>query len=300
MDDLVIVTLLFATLRISTPLIFASMGGLFSEKSGVVNIALEGMMLIGAFSSVVAVYYTGTPWIGVLAAIVSGVFISGLHAVISVLLKGKQIISGLAINIFAAAATQFLVKVLFDVEGTSPSVAKLPQWSILGSRYSFNPLVFLSIPIVVLCWIMLFKTPFGLRIRAVGEYPKAATTVGVNVYRVRIISVIICGALAGIAGAHLSIGESSVFVSNMISGRGYIALAAIIFGNWKPFKAFLAALIFGFTEALQIFLVGIKIGGVTIPSQFIGMVPYIITIIVVAVFIKKSKAPSASGLPYEK
>lgn len=300
MNKLISITLILATIRISTPLILAALGGVFSERSGVVNIALEGIMLMGAFSSVVAAYYTGNPWAGVLAAIITGALFAGIHAVVSIKYKANQVVSGTAINIMAGGLTIFLLRILFNVEGTSPSVAKLPSWKIPGTDYAFNPLVYAAMLLVFVSWVVLYKTPFGLRIRAVGEHPRAADTVGINVYNIRYISVILSGVLAGLAGAHLAIGEGSVFVRYMTGGRGFIALAAMIFGNWHPVGAMGAALLFGYAEALQISLAGISIGGVVVPSQFIAMLPYVTTIVVLAGFIGRSVPPAADGIPYEK
>lgn len=299
MEDLFNISILFATLRISTPLILAAIGGVFSERAGVVNIALEGMMLIGAFTAVVVSFYTKSPWLGVLGAMVSGGLLAWLHALASIKFRADQVVSGTAINILAGGLTVFLMRIIFNVEGTTPQVTKLPSWS-LTEAISFNPIVYLALLAVPIAWAVLYKTTFGLRLRAVGEHPQAADTVGVNVYKMRYIAVILSGLLAGLAGAHLSIGEGSVFVRFMTGGRGFIALAAMIFGKWHPVGALWASLLFGLAEAVQINLMGIKVLGITVPPEFISMIPYVVTMLVLAGFVGRSTPPAAVGLPYEK
>ncbi|MBS3937038.1 MAG: ABC transporter permease [Peptococcaceae bacterium] len=282
-------TLLMATLRAATPLVIAAVGGIFAERSGVVNIALEGKMLIGAFAAVVVAYYTGSPWLGVLAALVVGGILAYIFAVVSIKYRANQVVSGVAINMLAAGLTVFLMHVFFGTAGTSPAVNRLPN---VGP---FTPIVYLAPLIVIAAFIVLYRTPWGLRIRAVGEHPKAAATVGVNVIGLRYACVVLSGMLAGIAGAHLSIGTLSVFVRDMTAGRGFIALAAMIFGKWHPVGALGAALLFGFSEALQMRLQG---GG--IPSQLIQAVPYVFTMIVLAGFVGRATAPASLGEPYKK
>ncbi|NMA14411.1 MAG: ABC transporter permease [Clostridia bacterium] len=300
MSTVAIALLLMAALRISTPYILASMGGLFSEISGVQNIALEGYMLVGAFSAVVGSYFTGNPWVGLLLAGIGGMLFSAIHAVVCIYMKGNQIVSGIALNILGAAITYVLLSIIFEGFGTSPKVTKLPQWTIPGTEISFNPLVYMLPIVVVLTWLILYKTPLGIKMRSVGEYPRAADTVGINVYRTRFIAVLITGFLTGLAGAHLSIGEGSAFVAYMANGRGYIAIAAIIFGNWKPSGALIGSLIFGLAEAVQITLSGAKIGEFKIPNDFVQMIPYIITILVLVLYKGRSRGPAASGVAYEK
>ncbi|MBT9151912.1 MAG: hypothetical protein DDT35_00122 [Firmicutes bacterium] len=283
------ITLLMATLRAATPLVIAAVGGIFAERSGVVNIALEGKMLVGAFAAVVVAYYTGSPWLGVLAAVVFGGLLAYIFAVVSIKYRANQVVSGVAINMLAAGLTVFLMHVFFGTAGTSPAVNRLPTVGL------FTPLVYLAPLIVIAAFIILYRTPWGLRIRAVGEHPKAAATVGVNVIGLRYACVILSGMLAGVAGAHLSIGTLSVFVRDMTAGRGFIALAAMIFGKWHPVGALGAALLFGFSEALQMRLQG---GG--IPSQLIQAVPYVFTMIVLAGFVGRATAPASLGEPYKK
>ena len=249
-----------AALRMATPLIFAALGGIFSERSGVVNIALEGMMLTGAFTAMFVTYHTGMPWVGVLGAMLAGGLIGLIHAIFCVRYRANQVVTGTAINIFAGGLTVFLLRFFFGTAGTSPSVTTIPDitlpvlssipWidRILGRQ---NPLVYLALVAVVVVHIVIYKTPWGLRLRAVGEHPRAADTVGVNVFKMRYISVVISGALAGLGGTYLSIAHLSRFSEGMTAGRGFIALAAVIFGKWTPLGALGACLFFGYADALQ-------------------------------------------------
>ena len=308
------VALFAATVRAATPLILAALGGIFSERTGVVNIALEGIMLAGAFFAVLGSYTASkmglgpaiSPWIGVLAAVVFGVILSSIHAVVSIRFKADQIVSGVAINILALGLTGFLLQFVFNTSGNSPSVPNLPAVAIpllssipiIGEVF-FNqpPLVYVAYIAIPLTAFVLFRTPLGLRMRSVGEHPKAADTVGVNVFKLRYLGVLLSGVLAGLAGAYLSIGQLNIFSENMTNGRGYIALAAVIFGKWNPWGALGACLLFGFADAIQISL---QNAGVNIPSEFLLMLPYVLTLIALAGFIGRSVAPAAVGEPYEK
>ena len=285
--------LLLISFRYATPLILAALGGVFNERSGVINIALEGMMLFGAFAAVYGSGLTGNPWIGVLYAVVGGLAFALILAVVCVTFKADQIVVATGINIFASGLTIYLMQVLFGVSGTSPRAPRLPPVRVLGMRY--NPLTFVAIALVPVAWFVLFKTPWGLRIRSIGEHPSAADTLGINVNKYRFICVLISGALAGLAGAHLSIGEYSAFVRDMSQGRGFIALAAMIFGKWHPIGAFGAALLFGYAEAISI-----RVSFAYIPSELIRAIPYVLTIIVLAGFIGKAIPPKAIGKPYFK
>ncbi len=300
-------SILSTTLRMATPLILAALGGVFSERSGVINIALEGIMLIGAFVAMAGSYLTGNPWLGVLAAIIAGILISAVHAVVSISFKANQVVSGTAINIFAVGLTGFLLRTMFHQAGQSPSVTKVSNWSIpIINKIPFIkdvigehiPFVYIALIFVAVSYWILWKTPFGLRIRSVGEHPAAADSVGINVIKTRYIAVLISGFFAGLAGACLSIGLLDVFVKNMSSGRGFIALAAMIFGKWTPQGALLAALLFGFADALQ--MVAQTIGLSFIPRQFLLMLPYIMTILALAGVIGSATPPAADGEPYEK
>ena len=302
--DIVNAGLFAASLRMATPLVFASIGGIFSERVGIVNIALEGMMLTGAFSGVLATFATGNPWIGVLASVLAGGLLGYLHAILTVKFSGNQIISGTGINLLALGATAYLCQAVWGSRGASQSVQGLDAISIplindipfLGEVVgNQTPLVYLSILVAILSYILLFKTPGGLRIRAVGEHPAAADTTGVDVYRTKYLCLILSGMLAGLGGAFLSLGHLSLFVLGMTGGRGFIALAAMIIGGWTPFGALGASFLFGFADALQIRLQSVGI----LPSQIVLTLPYILTIVVVAVFARK-RLPPSDYKPYEK
>jgi len=293
-----------AALRMATPLIFAALGGIFSERSGVVNIALEGMMLTGAFTAMFVSYHTGNPWLGVLGAMASGVLIGLLHGLFGIRFRANKVVTGTAINIFAGGLTVFLLRDFFGAAGTSPSVATIGDitlplinqipWigRVIGRQ---NPLVYLALVAVVVAHVVIYKTSWGLRLRAVGEHPKAADTVGVNVYRMRYVAVALSGALAGLGGTYLSIAHLSRFSEGMTAGRGFIALAAVIFGKWTPFGALGACLFFGYADALQM-----RLQDVGIPTQFMNMLPYVLTMVALAGFIGKSVGPKAAGEPYIK
>ncbi len=286
--------LIIASFRLATPLLLGALGGIFSERSGVINIALEGMMLFGAFAAVYGSALTGSPWVGVLYAMIAGMMLAALHGLVSIKFKADQIISATGINIFASGITLFFLQVIFDVSGTSPRVTRLPAWRILD-LFQFNPITYFAVLLVPIVWLFFYRTPWGLRIRAIGEHPQAADTLGVNVDRWRFICVLISGALAGMAGAHLSLGITGAFVREMAAGRGFIALAAMIFGQWNPFGARGAALLFGFAEAIAL-----RVDVPLVPSEMIGTIPYVVTIIVLAGFIGRATPPRALGKPYVK
>ncbi len=302
--DIVNVGLFAATLRMASPLIFASLGGIFSERAGIINIALEGMMLTGAFSGVFVTYVTGNPWIGVFAAILAGGFLGLIHGILTIKFAGDQIVSGTGINIFALGFTAYMSQIVWGSRGASQSVQGLGTVSIpiladiplvgdvVGKQ---TPLVYIALITVIASYLILFRTPSGLRLRAVGEHPGAAETTGINVYRTKYLCVIASGMLAGLGGVFLSLGHLSLFVNGMTGGRGFIALAAMILGGWSPFGALGASLFFGFADALQIRLQSVG----ALPSQIVLTLPYILTIIVLAVFARRRSAPS-DYKPYEK
>ena len=282
------------TIIIAPPILITAVGACISERSGVVNIGLEGIMLSGAFAAAVVNIATSNPYLGIVAGMAVGVLISLIHAVISINLKGNQIISGVAINLFAVAVTSFLIKALYNTTGSTPMAKDAAGNPILANK----PLMLIIIyAIAILTHFFLYKTVLGLRIRTVGEHPLAADTVGINVYKIRYISVLLSGALAGLGGAYLTTVLLPSFSNNMSAGRGYIALAAMIFGKWNPIGAILASLLFAFGQAFADYA---KATRIPIPQQFLTMIPYILTILALVGFVGKARAPKASGLPYEK
>jgi ABC-type uncharacterized transport system permease subunit len=301
MRDIFTLSLVLSTMRVATPLVLAALGGMFSERSGVINIALEGKMLAGAFTAAAVTYAADTklglgnasPWVGLLAASAAGLFIAAIYAVTCIRFKADQVVSGAAINILMFGIPGFLSGAFFLSSGSTP---QLPREHLIP----WTPII-IAFALVPISWYVMYRTPFGLRLRAVGEKPEAADAAGVSVKRMRYSGVLIAGVLAGIGGAYLSIGQSSLFTRNMTSGRGFIALAALIFGKWRPFQTMLACLLFGFTEAISYQMQAVKLpSGEDIPVQFIQMVPYVVTIIVLAGFIGSSRPPRALGIPYQK
>jgi simple sugar transport system permease protein len=305
--DIINVGLFAAAIRMATPVAYASLGGIFSERAGVVNVGLEGMMLMGAFSGVLTSYYTGNPWLGVGVAILVGGALGLLHAVLTVKFAGNQIVSGTGINLFAVGFTAYMSQTIWGSRGASQSVQGLGEISFsplkgipligdaLNTMLSYKPLVYVMFVVVILSYIVLFKTPLGLRIRAVGEHPAAADTAGINVYRTKYICLVLCGMLAGLGGVFLSLSNLSLFVLGMTGGRGFIALAAMILGGWKPIGALAASLLFGFTDALQMRLQSLGL----LPAQIILAIPYILTVIVLAGFVRK-RVPPSDYKPYLK
>jgi len=301
----VVVALLAATFRLATPLIFAALGGVISERSGVVNIGLEGIMIVGAFFAVYGSSLTGNPWVGLLFAVISGALVAAIHAVLSIHLKADQTVSGVAINLFAGALTSFLIFKLFGRQGQTDGVAALPypaeamaKVPVIGPFLAeLNWFVFMAIILVFVVHYVLYYTPLGLRIRAVGEHPKAADTLGINVYKIRYLCVIMSGVFAGLGGATLSIGVMNLFREGMVSGRGFIALAAMIFGNWKPFGAAAASFLFAFAQAFEILA---QKFGWALPTEAYLAFPYILTMLALAGFVGKTTPPAADGVPYNK
>jgi simple sugar transport system permease protein len=305
LDAVVVWGALFAAmLRYATPLAFASLGGLFSERSGVVNIALEGMMLTGAFFAVWGSDVTGTWTLGLLIAIAAGAAMGLLHAVFAVTLRTDQIVGGTAINFLALGITSYLFFKLYGQQGTPSDLSTIPDvhLSFLGEGFfgdvfgDLNIMIWVAIALVVVTWIVIFKTPIGLRIRACGEHPRAADTVGINVYAIRYAAVVFSGVLAAAGGAFLSIGFGSSFTENLTAGRGFIALAALIFGNWRPFGAAAACLLFGFSSALA---VNLQEYSLSVSTLFTAL-PYVLTLVAVAGVIGRSTPPAADGRPYVK
>ncbi len=376
MRQLFTISLLFSTLRLATPLVLASIGGLYSERAGVINIALEGLMLAGAFTAASVTFYAASPWVGMGAAMVAGIAVAMILALACIKFKADQVVTGTGINIMFLGLPAVLSGAMFLSSGSTPQIQKehllpsvsqllpgfVPQWRIFTE---VNVVTVLALVIVLVTAYVLYRTPFGLRLRAVGENPEAADAAGVSVNKIRYLGVILSGALAGMGGAYLSIGQSSLFTRNMTAGRGFIALAALIFGKWRPVQTMLACLLFGFADALTIQMQGVPMSAiglievgifvglllllwvlhwvffpkqsrilgflgalvvsgvllrihvarilfealypavlslppVEVPVQFIQMIPYVVTIIVLAGFIGQSRAPKAIGIPYEK
>ncbi|MBC1276272.1 ABC transporter permease [Nostoc sp. UCD121] len=294
---------LIASLRLAVPLAFAALGGLYSERSGVLNIALEGMLLTGAFTAAAATFYTGNPWLGILASLIAGGLVGLLHAVLCVTLRVDQLVSGLAINLVAAGLTSFLARLVFGGSSTQqlpgigaitiPGLANIPLIGPLLFQQDF--LVYLLFILVILTTYILFKTSFGLTLRAVGESPKAAGTAGISVTFVCYIAVVISGCLASLGGAYLTLVQVRFFAEGMSAGKGFIAIAALIFGRWHPIGSALACLLFGATEALQL---RIQALGANIPYQFLVMLPYAIALLALVGLAGKSTPPKALGTPY--
>ncbi len=291
----------------ATPIALAALCGVISERAGVVNIAIEGIMLIAALTSVVAATLTHNLYVGLLVAVFSGALVAALHAWLVIRFRVDQIVSGVAINIFGTGITSFISARflerntdLLNNSGTFPilPVPLLSRIPILGPIFFENNLiVYLMLLLVVLLHGILFYTPWGLRTRAVGEHPKAADTLGVNVFLMRYVNVIIGGAIAGLGGAYFTLGSVGRFDEIMTAGKGFIGLAAMIFGKWTPFGAFASSLIFGFADSMQVKL---QILRVPIPSEFLAMAPYLVTMIVLAGLIGRAVPPAADGQPYEK
>jgi general nucleoside transport system permease protein len=367
MRQIFTLALIFSTIRLATPLVLAALGGLYSERSGVINIALEGLLLAGAFTAASVTYYAHSPWVGLIAAMLAGAVVAYVLAVACIRFRADQVVTGTGINILFIGLPAVLSGALFLSSGSTPQIPKenllptisgllpgfMPHWRILTE---VSVMSLLALVLILFTRYVLYRTPFGLRLRAVGENPEAADAAGVGVNRIRYVGVVLSGALAGIGGAYLSIGQSSLFTRNMAAGRGFIALAALIFGKWRPVQTMLACLLFGFADALTIQLQGVPVSilsfriavavliflilwfiahqlsflnrnrivevvsaavvwliivrviyaatrgiqNLEIPVQFIQMIPYVVTIVVLAGFIGQSRAPRALGTPYQK
>ena len=317
---LLVVLTLDATVRVAAPLILAAMAGLFSERSGVIDIGLEGKMLAGAFAAAATAAVTGSAWLGLLAAILVSGCLALLHGLACITYRGNQVVSGVAINVMVAGLTVVLGIAWFDQGGQTPALGygarfapiELPFAELLhdvpvvGHLYhellsGHNVLVYVALAAVPATWWVVFRTRFGLRLRAVGETPAAVDTAGISVEALRYRAVLITGALCGVAGAYLSTAQSAGFVRDMTAGKGYIALAALIFGKWRPVPAFLACLLFGFLDAVATRLQGVELPGIVqAPVALIQALPYALTVILLAGFIGKAVAPKAIGVPYVK
>ena len=280
------------TLMYSSPLIFAALGGVICERSGVINIGIEGMMTVGAFAGAAVGYFSGSAWLGFLCAGIAGALLATFHAIASITFRADQTISGVAINLIGPGFSLFISRLLFDgATMTLPVPNKMPKW------FGVDSVVIIAFALAFIMWFVLYKTKWGLRLLAVGEHPAAADTLGINVYVVRYVAVILSGFLAGLGGGVMTLSIVSLFSQTVISGQGFIALAAVIFGNWTPQGALKACLLFGFAKTLEVMLGG---GATIIPSQILAMMPYILTILVLVLFVGRSRAPKASGVPYKK
>jgi general nucleoside transport system permease protein len=300
---------LATTLRLATPIAFAGLGGVITERSGVTNIALEASMLVGAFFGIVAGDKTGSLPIAIVVAVLAGTALAGLHALASVTFRADQIVSGMALNILALGLTSYLNYQLYGTTGTPADVPTVPPLvlpvvsgipfvgDVIGKQ---NWLVWVMFLLVIVFQLFLFRTVPGLRLRAVGEHPRAADTVGIDVRRTRYWAVLASGAIASLGGVFLSMAISGSFTDNMTNGRGFIGLAAMIFGRWTPIGALVASLIFGYGDALSVSLQGQSIGDFRFPVQLLSTIPYLLTIFAVAGFVGRSRPPAADGLPYEK
>lgn len=320
MDDALLATMLASTLRLATPLIFCALAGLFSERSGVVDIGLEGKMLFAAFAAGAAGALYGSTTLALVAAVGVGVALSWMHGLACVSYRGDQVVSGVAVNIIAAGLTVVLGIAWFAQGGQTPPVssdvriqALFPQaaaalagipWlgPLVGvGLLSHNPMVYLALVLVPLSWWLLFRTRFGLRLRAVGENPQMVDAAGVSVKRMRYLALTLNGAFCGLAGSYLVLAQSANFSPNMTAGRGFMALAALIFGRWNPVGAFWACLLFGFLDATAILMQGVELPLVgEVPVQIIQALPYVLTVVLLAGFIGKAVAPQALGRPYSK
>ncbi|MCB1395755.1 MAG: ABC transporter permease [Rhodobacteraceae bacterium] len=318
MDIATIVAILDSTLRLATPLLFACLAGIFSERAGIFDIGLEGKLLISAFFSAAFAYYTGSAWLGLLAGIVSSLVFSAVHGLASITFRGNQLISGVAVNFLAAGMTVVVAQSWFHQGGRTPALdgdarfgrlefpgaESLQTIPILGDAVNVlsghSILVYLGLLAVPATWYVLYRTRFGLRLRAVGENPEAVDTAGVGVVRLRFAAIMIAGVLCGIGGAYLSTSLSAGFVKDMSAGRGYIALAAMIFAKWRPWQGLGAVLLFGMLEAIANRFPNLDLGIITIPNQFMTALPYILTVIILAGFVGKAIPPRAGGEPYVK
>ncbi|KRS19619.1 ABC transporter permease [Roseovarius indicus] len=319
MDFMTALQVLDSTVRLATPLLLACLAGLFSERAGIFDIGLEGKMLIAAFFSAAVAYVSGSVWLGLLAGIGSSMLLAGLHGLASITFRGNQLISGVAINFLAAGMTVLIAQDWFAQGGRTPSLIgaarfepiTLPLAETLGGVPVLGPiyaelisghtiLVYLALLCVPATWWVLFRTRFGLRLRAVGENPAAVDTAGISVVGMRYAAVLICGVLCGIAGAYLATALQAGFVKDMTAGRGYIALAALIFAKWRPWYALSATLLFGFLQAVALRYQNIELGGLVIPVQLMDALPYILTVIILAGFVGKAIPPRAGGQPYVK
>ncbi|WP_102961055.1 ABC transporter permease [Mangrovicella endophytica] len=320
MDAALAINIVDSTIRLSTPLLFAALAGLYSERSGVFDISLEGKMLIAAFASATVAALSGSAWAGLLAGVGAAVAFGLVHGFASITCRGNQIVSGVAINFIAAGLTVILGQSWFGEGGRTPPLTGDARFSdkvlpfaqelsgvpVVGPIYSGiisgqNVLVYLAFLLVPATWWVLARTRFGLRLRAVGENPAAVDTAGISVAWLRYRAVIICGVLTGLAGTYLAVAQAAGFNRDMTAGKGYIALAALIFAKWRPVPILFACLLFGFLDAISIRIQGVALPGIgTVSVQFVQALPYILTVVLLAGFVGRAIPPRAGGVPYVK
>lgn len=319
MDLLTLLQVLDSTIRLATPLLLACLAGLFSERAGIFDIGLEGKMLAAAFMSAAVAFVSGSVWLGLLAGIAASMALSILHGLASITFRGNQLISGVAINFLASGLTVLIAQSWFAQGGRTPALDGAARFNpiefpfaealmplpgagpIYGELISGHTIiVYLGLAAVPISWYVLFRTRFGLRLRAVGENPAAVDTAGVSVVGLRYAAIVICGVLCGIAGAYLATALQAGFVKEMTAGRGYIALAALIFAKWRPWYALWACLLFGFLQAVALRFQNIELGAFTVPVEFMDALPYILTVVILAGFVGKAIPPRAGGEPYVK
>lgn len=298
LESIFSMNMLMATIRMAVPLVLASIGGVLCERSGIINLGIEGMMLMGAFGAVVGAHFTGSAWLGVLFGIIVGGLFGLLHALLCIKFRTNQSVSGVGINIFASGLTIVLCRAIWDSDGSSGTVEQVPTMTIpllnkipvLGQLFeNQSPFLYITAIIVVVSWYVMYKSNVGLRLRTIGDHPKAAATAGVNVTKYRYVCVILCGMLCGLAGAYLSIVQSNLFVKEMVAGRGFMAMAATIFGGWNPAGSLLASLLFAFAQALRINV------EMALPQRILQMVPYLLTLVVLIGFGRRVQGPKAAG-----
>lgn len=304
MDEFNIVGFIQAAIRMAIPILLASLGGLFSSRVGIINFALEGIMISGAFFGVLGSYISGSPWVGALFGMLGGAVAALVLGFMSITVKVDQVVAGTGINILFLGLTSYLLNIVFGI-GAKPSkvasfqdipIPGLSQIPLIGQIvFNQNALVYLAMLLVPFCYYVIYKTSFGLRLRAVGEHPRAADSLGISVVKTRYMAVVISGLLGGLGGAFLSIAQLSVFMENMTAGRGYVAWASVTVGNWNPFGILGASLLFGVADALQLRLQAFGIG---IPHHFFMMLPYVLTILVLTGVVGRTVAPSSMGKPY--
>ncbi len=305
-NDVPLVRVIGGSVLLAVPIVFGALGGVIGERVGVVNIAIEGQLLAGAFCAAVAGSVTGSPWAGVVAAVVAGVLVSLVLGVFTITYKVNQVIVGVVLNVLVIGVTSFLYSQVLVANPELNSTTRFSNVAIPGlshipvigpSLFNQSLIVYLMYLVVPGVWYALYRTRWGLRVRAVGEHPKAADTVGIKVERTRYLALMVAGAIAGIGGAFYTVVSVSSFGKEMTAGAGFIALAAVIFGKWDPVRAALAALLFGFASNLE---GALSIVGAPVPSQFMLMLPYVVTLLAVAGLVGRSRAPAATGQPYVK